>query len=98
MKAAKRAGIVLRVYAVEKNPNALVHIEQMITAEGWGEQVSLVLIIWAGPWQLYAYASLGASLTIVFVVSLYLSGFICSPILTRTPGYATTSASVTQPI
>lgn len=33
---------LLQVYAVEKNPNALVHIEQMIISEGWQDQVTLV--------------------------------------------------------
>lgn len=42
MKASQRAGVPLKVYAVEKNPNALIHIEQMIQSEGWQQQVTLV--------------------------------------------------------
>jgi hypothetical protein len=33
-------GVPLRVYAVEKNPNAVVHIQQMLRREGWGDRVS----------------------------------------------------------
>ncbi len=29
MRASARAGVPLRVYAVEKNPNAVVHIQQV---------------------------------------------------------------------
>jgi protein arginine N-methyltransferase 5 len=32
------------VYAVEKNPNAVVHIQQMLRREGWGDRVRA----WAG--------------------------------------------------
>ncbi|KXZ56533.1 hypothetical protein GPECTOR_1g479 [Gonium pectorale] len=42
MKAAARAGVVLRVYAVEKNPNAIVHIQNMLRTEGWERHVSIV--------------------------------------------------------
>ncbi|PNH09519.1 Protein arginine N-methyltransferase 5 [Tetrabaena socialis] len=42
MRAAERAGVPLRVYAVEKNPNAIVHIQQMLAAEGWTQQVAIV--------------------------------------------------------
>ncbi|KAG2500070.1 hypothetical protein HYH03_002347 [Edaphochlamys debaryana] len=42
MRAAERAGAALRVYAVEKNPNAIVHIQQMLRAEGWEEAVTIV--------------------------------------------------------
>lgn len=40
MQAAKRAGRRLRVYAVEKNPNAVVHIQAMLRREGWEDDVS----------------------------------------------------------
>ncbi|GLC44329.1 hypothetical protein PLESTB_000481500 [Pleodorina starrii] len=42
MRAASRAGVRLRVYAVEKNPNAIVHIQQMLRSEGWEADVSIV--------------------------------------------------------
>lgn len=42
MKAAKRANVRLRVYAVEKNPNAIVHIQQMLRTEGWEKAVTIV--------------------------------------------------------
>ena len=41
MQAAKRAGRRLRVYAVEKNPNAVVHIQAMLRREGWEDDVSV---------------------------------------------------------
>ncbi|PNW85217.1 hypothetical protein CHLRE_03g176550v5 [Chlamydomonas reinhardtii] len=42
MRAAARAGARLRVYAVEKNPNAVVHIQHMLRTEGWSDCVTLV--------------------------------------------------------
>lgn len=34
LKAGRRAGRALRVYAVEKNPNAVVTLQNLIVAEG----------------------------------------------------------------
>ncbi|GIL73292.1 hypothetical protein Vretimale_4879 [Volvox reticuliferus] len=42
MRAAARVGVRLRVYAVEKNPNAIVHIQQMLRSEGWERDVTIV--------------------------------------------------------
>ncbi|EFJ52078.1 hypothetical protein VOLCADRAFT_56541, partial [Volvox carteri f. nagariensis] len=42
MRAAARASVRLRVYAVEKNPNAIVHIQQMLRSEGWESDVTIV--------------------------------------------------------
>ncbi|KAJ9525988.1 hypothetical protein QJQ45_009372 [Haematococcus lacustris] len=42
MRAAARAGAPLRVYAVEKNPFAVVHIQEMLRREGWQQQVEIV--------------------------------------------------------
>lgn len=40
--AAASTGHTIRVWAVEKNVNAVVHIEAMIAAEGWGDRVTVV--------------------------------------------------------
>jgi protein arginine N-methyltransferase 5 len=42
MNASRRSGRRIRVYAVEKNPNAVVHIQAMIKNEGWESQVWIV--------------------------------------------------------
>lgn len=42
MCAASRASVRLQVYAVEKNPNAIVHIQHMLRSEGWEEDVRIV--------------------------------------------------------
>lgn len=42
LAAAGRAGRVLRVYAVEKNPNAVVHLRALCASQGWGAAVTLV--------------------------------------------------------
>lgn len=42
MAAAKVTGRRLRVYAVEKNPAAIVHIQAMVQAEGWQDVVSII--------------------------------------------------------
>jgi hypothetical protein len=39
IRAAAEAGRLLRVYAVEKNPAAVVHIQAMVDREGWGGMV-----------------------------------------------------------
>lgn len=41
IKAAEAAGRWLKVYAVEKNPSAVVHIQAMIDREGWTDKVRL---------------------------------------------------------
>ncbi|KAF8064646.1 PRMT5 [Scenedesmus sp. PABB004] len=42
LAAAREAGRRLRVYAVEKNPAAIVHIQAMVDAEGWADDVTIV--------------------------------------------------------
>eukprot|EP00877_Chromochloris_zofingiensis_P008918 jgi/Chrzof1/427/Cz01g15150.t1 len=42
IKAAEAAGRWLKVYAVEKNPSAVVHIQAMIDREGWTDKVKIV--------------------------------------------------------
>eukprot|EP00271_Cylindrocystis_brebissonii_P015961 TRINITY_DN39061_c0_g1_i1.p1 TRINITY_DN39061_c0_g1~~TRINITY_DN39061_c0_g1_i1.p1 ORF type:complete len:675 (-),score=92.30 TRINITY_DN39061_c0_g1_i1:75-2099(-) len=42
LQAAQEAGRKLRLYAVEKNPNAVVTLHNLIALEGWGEQVTVV--------------------------------------------------------
>jgi type II protein arginine methyltransferase len=39
LRAAERAGRLLKVYAVEKNPNAVATIKQVIMSEGWQDKV-----------------------------------------------------------
>lgn len=42
MRAAQQAGRRVRVFAVEKNPAALVHVQAMVAREGWQGQVTAV--------------------------------------------------------
>lgn len=42
LAAAKEAGRQLRIYAVEKNPAAIVHIQSMVNAEGWHDKVTII--------------------------------------------------------
>ncbi|GAB4821351.1 hypothetical protein N2152v2_008397 [Parachlorella kessleri] len=42
LKASARAGRALRVYAVEKNPNAVVTLHNLIASEGWQDRVTVV--------------------------------------------------------
>jgi len=52
LRAGVRAGRALRVYAVEKNPNALVHLRALHARERWGGAVTLVahdMRTWAAP-------------------------------------------------
>lgn len=48
MQAAARASRRLRVYAVEKNPNAVVHIQQLLAEHGWQDQVRLLPCVFPG--------------------------------------------------
>lgn len=41
MRASARALVPLRVYAVEKNANAVVHIQAMLRREGWQDKVRI---------------------------------------------------------
>jgi hypothetical protein len=42
LAAAEQAGQEVHVYAVEKNPCALVHIQAMVAREGWQQHVTIV--------------------------------------------------------
>lgn len=42
LAAADATGRRLRVYAVEKNVAAVVHIQALVVAEGWQERVTIV--------------------------------------------------------
>jgi protein arginine N-methyltransferase 5 len=42
LAAGAAAGRAVRVYAVEKNPNAVVHLHARAAAEGWGAAVTVV--------------------------------------------------------
>jgi len=39
MRASARAQVPLRMYAVEKNANAVVHIQALLRKEGWQDKV-----------------------------------------------------------
>jgi protein arginine N-methyltransferase 5 len=41
MRASRRAGVPLRLFAVEKNPCAVMHIQDMVRREGWQGAVSI---------------------------------------------------------
>lgn len=52
LQAAKRANSNIKLYAVEKNPNALVTLKNMHTDLGWGENVFIVdsdMRVWNAP-------------------------------------------------
>ncbi|BDA41363.1 Protein arginine N-methyltransferase 5 [Coccomyxa sp. Obi] len=54
LSAAQRAKRRLRIYAVEKNPNAIISLQNLIATEGWGDRVTLVpadMRSWAAPEQ-----------------------------------------------
>eukprot|EP00200_Dunaliella_tertiolecta_P003160 CAMPEP_0202343186 /NCGR_PEP_ID=MMETSP1126-20121109/3419_1 /ASSEMBLY_ACC=CAM_ASM_000457 /TAXON_ID=3047 /ORGANISM="Dunaliella tertiolecta, Strain CCMP1320" /LENGTH=662 /DNA_ID=CAMNT_0048934227 /DNA_START=1282 /DNA_END=3267 /DNA_ORIENTATION=- len=42
MRASARSQVPLRVYAVEKNANAVVHIQALLRREGWQDKVTIV--------------------------------------------------------
>lgn len=52
LRASARAGRKLRVYAVEKNPNALITLQNLVVSERWEEQVTVVgsdMRVWQAP-------------------------------------------------
>lgn len=54
LQAARRAARALRVYAVEKNPNAVVTLQNLVEEEGWQAQVTVVpadMREWEAPQQ-----------------------------------------------
>ena len=42
MKASARSGRKVAIWAVEKNPNAIIHIQTMLKEEGWEDLVALI--------------------------------------------------------
>jgi len=42
LRAADRSGRVIRVFAVEKNPNAGITLQSLVESEGWGDRVTVV--------------------------------------------------------
>ena len=42
LRASERSGRALRVYAVEKNPNAVITLQSLVESEGWGDVVTVV--------------------------------------------------------
>jgi hypothetical protein len=58
--AARATRRKLRVYAVEKNPAAIVHIQRMVRCEGWQEVVTIVhqdMRDWTPPEKVSAMSS-----------------------------------------
>ncbi len=51
MQASRRARRAISVYAVEKNPNAVIHIQAMIKKEGWEDQVRRGYFDGSGFWM-----------------------------------------------
>jgi hypothetical protein len=52
LAAAAATGRQLRVYAVEKNPSAVVHIQAMVVSQGWEDLVTIVgqdMRLWEPP-------------------------------------------------
>ena len=42
LRASERSGRPLRVYAVEKNPNAVITLQSLVEAEGWSDLVTVI--------------------------------------------------------
>jgi precorrin-6B methylase 2 len=42
LQAAMRCGISIRVFALDKNPNAVVALRNLIRTEGWSSTVTVV--------------------------------------------------------
>ncbi|MDB9924768.1 protein arginine N-methyltransferase [bacterium] len=42
LRASDRSGRKLKVYAVEKNPNAVITLQSLVETEGWGDRVTIV--------------------------------------------------------
>ena len=41
LRASERANRNIKVYAVEKNPNAVVTLQHLVAKEGWGDRVQI---------------------------------------------------------
>jgi protein arginine N-methyltransferase 5 len=42
LRASDRCGRRLKVYAVEKNPNAVITLQSLVESEGWGDRVTII--------------------------------------------------------
>ena len=42
LRASERSGRAVRVYAVEKNPNAVITLQSLVESEGWGDRVTVI--------------------------------------------------------
>eukprot|EP00658_Telonema_sp_P-2_P036974 TRINITY_DN26643_c0_g1_i3.p1 TRINITY_DN26643_c0_g1~~TRINITY_DN26643_c0_g1_i3.p1 ORF type:complete len:489 (-),score=98.64 TRINITY_DN26643_c0_g1_i3:169-1635(-) len=54
LRAASKAGVKIRMYAVEKNPNAVVTLQHRRVREGWGDDVEIIscdMRKWEAPQQ-----------------------------------------------
>jgi protein arginine N-methyltransferase 5 len=54
LQAAKRCGIAIRVFALDKNPNAVITLRNLIRTEGWEQTVTVVsgdMRLWMAPCQ-----------------------------------------------
>jgi protein arginine N-methyltransferase 5 len=54
LQAANRCGIAIRVIALDKNPNAVITLRNLIRSEGWGDIVTVVsgdMRLWQAPCQ-----------------------------------------------
>jgi protein arginine N-methyltransferase 5 len=52
LRASVRAKKPIQMYAVEKNPNAVVYLNQLKAAQGWGDEVCIVstdMRVWKAP-------------------------------------------------
>ena len=52
LRASARAKKPIQMYAVEKNPNAVVYLNQLKASQGWGEEVTIVssdMRVWKAP-------------------------------------------------
>jgi protein arginine N-methyltransferase 5 len=52
LRASARAKKPIQMYAVEKNPNAVVYLNQLKAAQGWGDEVCIVgtdMRVWKAP-------------------------------------------------
>ena len=53
-QAARRCGIAICIFALDKNPNAVITLRNLIRTEGWGEFVTVVssdMRLWQAPCQ-----------------------------------------------
>ena len=51
LRASERCGRRLKVYAVEKNPNAVITLQSLVESEGWEEIVTIVASDMRADWN-----------------------------------------------